>query len=267
MARIACSLVALALLGAGCANDPGAGNDSGQPAASQQPPEVAIAVAEQGVTDIPQDVSAGIVTISITNEGDKKLAPALALIDEGVEREKVGIALTTQDFQTFFTSAVVAGAVFSPGEIDLLPGTTGTLTTELPEGTYIVADPESKGFEPGYLEVGPASGNEATPPKAHYAIEMGEYFIDVDEQLPAGDHIFQLTNAGEQGHEMLVMEEKTEEEVGFAFAPPPGSTSWIEMELEPGTYVFTCFFPDVKDDKLGRKNHNQLGMETTVTVE
>lgn len=230
------------------------------------PPEVTFTIADQGVTDIPQDISAGITTVNVTNEGKDNHFPAYARINAGVKREKVGVALAKGDFGTFFSSAIIAGTVFTPGKNNLLPGDTGSLTTELTEGTYILVDPEAKRFEPGYFEVGPATDDEVEEPAADATIEAGEYFIEVGE-LTSGPNTIALTNVGEQGHELIVMEKKTEDEAGFAFAPAPGQTSWIGLDLEPGTYVFACYFPDVKDGKTGKKNHSQLGMKATVTVE
>jgi len=262
--RVAAAL--LVVLGA-CAGADQSGGGGNQAPAAQPPPEVAFTVADQGVIDIPTDVQAGINTISVTNEGADKRAIGFARINDGVPRPKVGIALTKGDFETVFTSSLIGGSVFSQGEIDLLPGDTGTLTTELTEGTYILADPEARRFEPGYFEVGPPSGEEIEEPSAEFTIDEGEYFIKVEETLPAGSHTYALTNVGEQSHELLIFEKKTEKEAAAALAPLPGSTSWIELDLEPGTYTFACFFPDVKDGKLGKKNHGRLGMETTVTVE
>lgn len=269
MSRTFCAAIALALLGACAPGGTGPGGDGSgvEDHPATMPPEVEITVAEQGVTNLPQDVAAGIVTITFTNEGAKPLFPAFARINEGVKPEKVGVAISTGDFETFFASAVPAGSALTPGEKNLLPDTSGSITTELTEGTYIVVDPEAKDFEPGYLEVGPGNGDEVDPPAAHYALDVGEYFIEVDAALPAGEHLIQVTNTGEQGHELILFEKKTEKEAGFTFAPPPGQTSWVTFELEPGRYQFACFFPDVKNGKVGKKNHAQLGMKANVTVE
>ena len=267
MSRIAAVLAVLALLAAGCAgSNTGDGGGGNAPAAPVTPPEFAITVADQGVTELPEDVTAGIVTITIENEGKAKLFPAFARVNEGVKPEEVGVALSTGNFGKFFASAIPAGAVVTAGENNLLPGTSGSITTELTEGTYIVIDPEAKRFEPGYLEVGASTGEEVAEPEADATIDEGEYYIEVGE-LTAGVNRIALTNAGEQGHELIVFDKETEDEAGFAFAPTPGQTSWIELDLEPGTYQFRCFFPDVKDGKMGKKNHAQLGMKATVTVE
>jgi hypothetical protein len=256
-------LLTLTACGGGGGEAPSARRD--QAAAPVAPPEVAFTIADQGVTDIPPEINAGINTITITNNGEDKHFPGFARINEGVAKQKVGIALAKGDFKTFFTSAVIAGSVFSEGRLNLLPGDTGSITTELPEGTYILADPEAKRFEPGFFSVGPAGNVEAETPEAEYEIVEGEYYIEFPKNLPAGAHTFALTNAGEQAHELIIMDKKTEKEVGYTFAPVPGSTSWVEFDLEPGTYVLACYFPDVKKGKVG-KPHANLGMKTTVTV-
>ena len=267
MKRAPVLLLVLALSAPACGGGgSGGGSEDVSADAPVTPPEVTFTIADQGVTDIPQDIAAGVTTVSVTNDGKDGHFPAWARINDGVDPTKVGVALAEGDFGTFFSSAVVAGAVFTPGENNLLPGQTGSLTTELTEGSYILVDPEAKKFEPGYFEVGPATGDDVEEPEADATIDEGEYFIEVGE-LSSGTSTIALTNAGEQGHELIVSEKKTEKEAGFAFAPAPGQTSWIELDLKPGTYVFACYFPDVKNGKMGKKNHAQLGMETTVTVE
>jgi uncharacterized cupredoxin-like copper-binding protein len=260
--------VVLLLAAGACAQQTNSAGDGGteEPAAPAAPPELAFTIADQGVTNVPQDISAGINTLTVTNEGKDKHFPAIARINDGVKKQKVGLALADQDFETFFTSAVVAGTILEGGKPNLAPGATGTLTTELPEGTYLLVDPEAKRFEPGYFDVGPPSDESVAAPEADYEVVEAEYEIKIPDELEAGSHTFALTNAGEQGHEFNITSKDGEKDVAYALAPVPGSTAWVTFDLKPGKYLVACYFPDVKDGKLTNKNHFKLGMKATITV-
>lgn len=269
MTRTITSLfAALALLGVACAQN-GTGDGGGEAApAPVPPPEVSFTIADQGVTEVPEQVQAGINTVTVTNEGKEKHFLAMVRVDDGVAKQKVGLALAKQDFETFFTSAHVAGALLDEtGKVNVPTGGTGTLTVELTEGTYLLTDPEAKRFEPGYFEVGPAGDAEIQAPVSEYDVSEKEYAIDFPATVSAGAHTFALTNAGEQGHELIIMnKENPDKESGYAMAPVPGSTEWITFDLKPGKYLVACYFPDVRDGKMQKKNHSQLGMKATFTV-
>jgi hypothetical protein len=268
----------LVLFAAACGSDSdsemeettqGAGEESPSPSPEAiPPPEVAFTMDDKGVTELPTEVQAGIVNVAVTNDGKDPHFIAIARVNDDSSVEEVTGALAENDFATFFSSSVVAGAALPPpGEEGVAPGDVGTVTVGLTEGSYILGDPEAKGFEYGAFEVGPAGEEEIEEPEADFEIVEGEYFIEVPNDLTAGTHTIALTNEGQQGHELIIFDKKTEEEAGFAFAPVPGQTAWFELELEPGEYTFACFFPDIQDGEMGKKDHSKLGMETTVTVE
>jgi hypothetical protein len=88
-------------------------------------------------------------------------------------------------------------------------------------------------------------------------------FVGIPEEIPAGPTIFNLTNKGEQVHEMIVFrisddvdlpvqeilqlpDEETEgmaESVGGTFVLP-GNTSHAVMNLTPGRHAALCFIPE-----------------------
>ena len=268
--------LALLLGGAACGSDDSGSDDSTQAETEESatpvpepvaPALIAMAIDDKGVTDTPGDLQAGIVEITVTNEGEDPHFVAIARVNDDSSVEEVTGALAKNDFATFFTSSVVAGAALPPpGEQSVAPGEAGTVTVGLTEGTYILGDPETKGFEYGTLEVGPAGDEEIEEPEADIEIAEGEYFIKVEDELPAGTSTVALTNEGQQGHELIIFEKESEKEVGFAFAPVPGETAWFELSLDPGEYTFACYFPTIEDGEMGKKDHAKLGMETTVVV-
>ena len=258
---------ALVLLAASsaCGGGGGAPKGGGGQAEPVPPPEVAFTIADQGVTEVPDDVRAGPNNLSVTNEGKDKHFPALVRINDDSSRQEVGIALAKEDFRTFFLSSAIAGSIVGTTEGNVRPGETATTTVELIEGEYLLVDPEAKRFEPGFFRVGPAQDDEVESPESDYEIAVGEYYIELPKEIAVGPHTFSLTNEGEQDHEVLVFEKGSEKESAYALAPVPGATAWVTFDLEAGKYVVACHFPDVKKGKIGEP-HSKLGMRTTITV-
>lgn len=111
-----------------------------------------------------------------------------------------------------------------------------------------------------------------------------EFAFEGPDTLPAGATTLELDNQGDQVHELAVaqlLDGKTIDDVnallkkGIPSKPPkwvksmegtgagPGETGTVDLDLEPGDYVFLCFVPD----KESKKPHVALGMIKGVTVE
>jgi hypothetical protein len=111
-----------------------------------------------------------------------------------------------------------------------------------------------------------------------------EFAFEGPDTLPAGATTLELDNQGEQVHELAVaqlLDGKTIDDVnallkkGVPSKPPkwvksmegtgagPGESGTVDLDLEPGDYVFLCFVPD----KESKKPHVALGMIKAVTVE
>jgi hypothetical protein len=115
-------------------------------------------------------------------------------------------------------------------------------------------------------------------------IEAIEYaFNDVPDTLPAGRYSFALENAGVEEHEMVLfrrsddatetfeeLSQLPEEEMmskmaftGVTFGGP-GTTNYVVLDLEPGTYFLSCFIP-VGGGEEGEP-HFMKGMQETIEV-
>ncbi|MBA2276368.1 MAG: hypothetical protein H0W06_01280 [Chloroflexia bacterium] len=130
-------------------------------------------------------------------------------------------------------------------------------------------------------------------PPATVTLEMTDQlqYIVTPDPVPAGPNLWELTNTGEQQSHHVVMvrlpETVTVEQivgefnammsgtpptgesvfaqftfVGYAALQSGGATTWIELDLEPGTYAAICF---IIDPATGRP-HAMDGMVTTFTV-
>ncbi|HEU5433419.1 MAG TPA: hypothetical protein VFU81_17270 [Thermomicrobiales bacterium] len=128
---------------------------------------------------------------------------------------------------------------------------------------------------------------------ADVTVELQEYaFLGLDHPIPAGPHIWKFSNTGKQPHFMLLTKGPAGitldqvmtlvnlsdnatpppgfpyQESQFDFNQPgvavlsPGHTSWVAMDLTPGTYIALCFVPD---EKTGAP-HAAMGMIAIFTV-
>ncbi|MDQ3951921.1 MAG: hypothetical protein M3279_02980 [Actinomycetota bacterium] len=139
---------------------------------------------------------------------------------------------------------------------------------------------------------GHASGTEAAeceppgPNEPGMVVKLDEFQITPEEdELTRGPARFIASNAGEETHELYVVEarsiealpldentsvdtEALEEEgrlLGELEGIPPGETCALELDLDPGTYVLFCNIRESGGGK-GVVNHFLQGMRTRVKV-
>lgn len=224
--------------------------------------------------DAPESVEAGLVEFTVTNEGKQPHMVQLLKLNEGVEFSKAKKALTTDGPPgKIFELAEVAGGV-----PEIAPGTTAEVTKQLEPGSYalvcFVRGHNLEGMVAPF-EVGAQEVSDFAQPEVEGEIRTADFtFVLPDDFSGAGT--FQITNAGPQDHEATLFKldaslEKVQkflknpkgpppggepQGVGGVAAQVPGDSSFVEFDLEPGTYVFVCFVPD---EKTG-KPHFNLGM-------
>jgi len=175
--------------------------------------------------------------------------------------------------------ATYAGGTFAeasqPAEIVL----------DLPPGEWIAwgDDPEAT-QEPFVFEVTGEMSTDLTEPESNATLTMGEYVIQVTEgELAAGPQVLKIENIGAQPHFVFGSpgpDDLTAEQIGVALeeelaagdsgTPPAysdfnpdedlsfeegfysatqstGTTVWLPVNFEAGTYAMACFFPDLGD--------------------
>jgi len=139
-----------------------------------------------------------------------------------------------------------------------------------------------------------ASPGATTEPTADVGVQLQEYaFVGLQQPIPAGPHLWKFTNTGKQPHIMILFrgpagitmdqlmtllqmpDEATPppgfpyQESDFDFNEPglgalsPGQTSWLALDLQPGTYIALCFVPD---EQTGAP-HAAMGMVQIFAVE
>ncbi|HEV2122485.1 MAG TPA: hypothetical protein VGW38_06895 [Chloroflexota bacterium] len=134
------------------------------------------------------------------------------------------------------------------------------------------------------------AGDAPATPEGAVSVELDDYQIILPEQIQAGPQIWEVTNIGDEPHELIIS--KTPERLSAEDAltwvqlppdatPPPGlpsleetmpvgfvtpisgeQTTLVEMNLEPGHYVAVCFMP-TKDEGVP---HAFKGMVTTFSI-
>lgn len=191
----------------------------------------------------------------------------------------------------------VYDAIFAGG-IATLNGETSQVILDLTPGEWFVwgDDPEAP-QEPVIFEVTGEMPSDLPVPETSATLIMGEYVIEVSEgELVAGPQVVKIDNIGAQPH--FIDFEKgpdgvTEEQVQlvlddvaqsmmsgaepewtdlnpeedleillFTGTQSTGTSIWVPLELEAGTHILLCFFPDISDG-LPHADH---GMYTVIEV-
>jgi hypothetical protein len=176
-----------------------------------------------------------------------------------------------------------------PGET--LPGQTNLALVDLAPGRYIVLGDTVQQFEVVGEAATPGAALEAEGSIVDGTVRLFDFNFEFPETLVAGRQVWEVTNIGEQPHELLLarspepvtVEQVTELMAGeseeatptgggpsFADFEPvggirwlsPGLTAWTEVDLTPGTYVALCF---VFDPQTGLP-HVAMGMIAVFTV-
>jgi hypothetical protein len=185
------------------------------------------------------------------------------------------------------------------GGVSAEPGRTGQAVIDLPAGSWIAAvfvyGGDSEAFLAQPIEVTGDIG-EPDDPDADVDVNFEDFAFDIGSGLRAGDLVWELENDGDQPHFISFYSypgEVTEASVNAAIAAAygtsaepadpgvtpidlgqlvevggsgtmsPNTEAWLQLELEPGTYVVLC---QVADRESGLP-HSALGQFAVLTVE
>jgi hypothetical protein len=253
--RIVAVLALAAMLATSCGS-----SDSNAPSSNTQPEppqEIRITVTDKSF-EVPDGLESEPVSLTLQNEGKQVHRAFFARLNQGVTEEDVRSALSKGP-DALFPLLTLAGNM-----PEVKAGDTSEIGMLFPEGDYIVIDPEVKGPPPlQFFEVSAASGAEVEEPPADYSVETGDFYFEISDPS-SGEAIVEITNVGEQSHEVGIGRGANGEgeEVTTIFAPAPGGKMWASVTLQPGDYTLVCFLPDPKTGKP----HVKLGMKTHFTV-
>lgn len=251
------------------------------PAATK--PDVVITATEFSYK-VPDPITGGWTTLTLDNQGGEQHQLSLARLGDGQEASQVE-ALLDQGDLSFLAQATLVG-----GPDGVVGGQEGSVFTDLEPGRYVmfcaVPSPSDgvahyrKGMRTSFT-VG-ALTKEGTPPNADGTVTITAQGYEVPKGF-TGDGTFAVTNKAATGAEMAIMRlaaGATQQDLvtyltGRPSGPPPftaaggvsamapGSTTYIDLDLDPGTYVFMSFVPD---PTAGFKPQFTNGVISTVTI-
>lgn len=225
-------------------------------------PEVVVSATNEGLQLSSPQIESGITKFIVDNsDSEEVLDPIIFRVKDDVTMDEFMAGVQEGGLAVFQYLNTYGGLVIPPGEtqevmLDLKPGMHGMLA----------AGP------PAMFEVTEAAGETAEAPEADVTVDFVDFAYGLTGRpLPAGEHLWQFENLGEQPHVAVVIriDEETsreeaeelirgvvlpngdlnpESEADFVFGWPPmtpGETAWLPIELEPGTYAIGCTFPDL----------------------
>ncbi len=252
-------------------------------------PELIIRLTDEGFV-FPDDATAGRFAVSVVNESSTPAHSPLGLLPEGIDLAMVEEAMASE-------SEEVPQWVLDTKWVGLpdfgLPGETRTGIVDFPPGVYL-------GFSPfdgwhNIIEIGGEPiASDVSAPEATLSVELTEMsFTWGQDAVRSGPQLLEVSNAGATLHdiqfypvpegttldhvmEMFMLEEGgtpppenplsalAEDEflpAAAASIVAPGVTSWIDMELAPGTYLVMCPLPFPSGPP-----HAMQGMMEIITV-
>jgi hypothetical protein len=234
--------------------------------------------------EAPDSLPAGLTTIDFQNVGQEYHHVQLARLNDGVTLPQLQEALQKEGEAAIRLVTLVGGVAA------LDPGGNGSVTLELANGQYVLlcfipsADnvPHlAKGMIRPLTVTGSASA-AASVPQAAVTVDMEDFHFTMPAEVKAGRQVWKVVNKGPQPHEISIArlaDGKTLDEAAAWFAKPEGPPpfqlvggmqgmnagapdAYINLDLQPGSYVAMCAIPDPATGKA----HSDLGMVMPFTV-
>jgi hypothetical protein len=241
---------------------------------------------------MPAKIPAGWTTIKLVNSGGEPHQAQLAKLNPGVTSSQIPAAGASGG-----DAAIVAllTAVGGPNAAAPLGGTSTTIVNLTP-GQYVAICfiPSADGvrhYAKGMIQsftVTKAKGKPLPAPKAKATVTLSDFTFGFPPTGLPANGVVAVKNTGAQDHEIALYQlaagKTFDEAKAFLLTPPgapppagpppiteaggltgiaPGTTGYMKLALQPGTYVAACFLPD---PTKGGLPHVIEGMLTTVTV-
>jgi hypothetical protein len=255
-----------------------------RPTALKQSSDTVSVTATDYAFDAPAELTAGVTTLRLDNQGKELHHAQLVRIEEGKTADDMLKALRTP-------GPLPGWIKFVGGPNAVVPGRQAVATSGLAPGhyAYVCFIPTADGVmhvEKGMIrpfEVTGSTDRSVTElPAADVTITLVDYDFQSSVPLTPGKHTIMVENAGPQLHELALLKlapgKKVEDfarwaETGMKGPPPAepvggvvnlekGGRASFSAELTPGDYGLMCFVPDAKDGKP----HLAHGMMKTIRV-
>lgn len=225
-------------------------------------PAMTVTISLAGL-DLPKSIPGGLTHVTVVNvdvpEGEHMVwmrLPGDTTTDD-VLADQAASTETSPVLQWWRDAQIVGGPDWA------FPGRDAVGVVNFIPGTYVLIN--IFGSQSGFLEVSePDASAVVETPSADLTVSMVDYaFQGIPDEIPAGRSILEVRTTGATFHEVAflpVPAGTTEESIVEIFAsdsPPldfapvggvsimtPGLTSWLVLDLVPGTYTAFCAAPD-----------------------
>ena len=225
----------------------------------------------------PEKLPEGLVTVTFENSAETPFIGIFGRLNEGVTMEDLMTAMAENPMALVSQLTLKGG----PG---VMPGQTAEMTYHLDAGNYVLLNGGAQPPQMASISVADEEDVEYEEPVADVTVTLEDFVFGMPPTLPAGEHLWQIDNVGEQWHEVLIAPvepDTTLEDIQallgggeqsslplFPLAMPlsSGQSAWLTVDLQPGSYVIVCSLPDILQMEE-MHTHFELGMVQMVTVE
>ncbi len=252
-------------------------------------PEINLVATSTDLTGVPDKLAAGRYLVTLENQtADQEVEIIFSILPDGITAQQ---ATSDLNEESDTVPSWVYDATFAGGP-NAYPGQTDAVVVELKQADWWVA--VDRISESGQVATDTAltlkiTGNMPATQEIAGAVSvtMKEYAFEIPASIAAGPQIWHLTNTGKQPHFIVLGQvpagttfAQVMATLAFEFSsggtPPAdalaegdfhdvydssfisaGESLWFQLNLEPGTYLAMCFFPD-QDSPL--QPHAMLGM-------
>jgi len=238
---------------------------------TSQIPSVLIKVDDDGFT-IPANFPGGIIAVTVQNNSTNDLDVSFARLREGTSIAEVK-TLYADLMNNMAQLLQMIGAM--PSFNPVVAGASEKIIIDFRTGNFLVVANQHVEEEPppGMQYIwGEFSANELVgtmEPQTDVKVEMDDFAYLLPNEIKAGNQWWEFANIGEQWHMLalvkLAPDATLDDLMGFMMTdgepagPPPfedvpnggiapiseGERAWLELSLEPGTYVSVCPIPDM----------------------
>lgn len=260
-----------ALLAMACGSGEKSAGAAGATAAAA--PQVVNVHAKDFTFDAPAEITAGVTTFHLVNDGPGFHHMQIVRLDSGKTVDDLSAAMKKP-------GPPPAWALFVTGPNAPMPGGESNATLDIAAGSYaILCLVDLPGGVPHFakgmikpLTVKPAAAGAAVAamPTADITINLSNYSFALSQEIAAGKHVFAVKTAPGQPHEVEIFKlakGKSPDDLfkwmgGKMDTPPPvdavlagvAATSnavnvSFSADFTPGDYLMVCFIPDATDGK------------------
>ncbi|MDQ2716923.1 MAG: hypothetical protein M3Z08_18615, partial [Chloroflexota bacterium] len=237
-------------------------------AARTGPPAIASVtiIAQDDTLEMPGSIPAGLVDIKLVNAGRQPHQATLTRLNAGTQLSQMQTILQSSALMTSPRLTFVGG----PATIQ--PGTSQEVLLLLVPGSYValcfVPGPDrlahiNKGMMASFTVTSDSYWKREGTPGADLVVTLKDYSIGMPASITTEPIMVQVTNTGQQPHEMqlarLVPGVTKQDVLAFMAAPSakqppfvlvggmgtlaPGTTGRVMLHLAPGNYVALCSIP------------------------